>query len=321
MAEIPMTGPSMASVQGKPFGALANLTGAALSLALIVGAGVWGYKILVRDVSGVPVVRAAEGPMRVQPDEPGGQPAAHQGLSVNDVAATGGATPPADRLVLAPAPIELEGEDQSAGVIEAIELEPVSLSQVIEPEAEPIIAPEPLNANDMDSIEALAAQIAAGAEQLADVAPSVVQQASVTVTETTAETARPTHGLKRSLRPLARPQNFERTVQLASLAADNVTVPTIAVRDVDPATIPAGTRLVQFGAYGSEDIAKAEWGKLHARFGDYLKDKDRVIQRATSGGRVFYRLRAMGFVDLSDARRLCSALKAENADCIPVVTR
>jgi hypothetical protein len=29
----------------------------------------------------------------------------------------------------------------------------------------------------------------------------------------------------------------------------------------------------------------------------------------------------MGFEDLSDARRFCSALVARNADCIPVVTR
>jgi len=46
-----------------------------------------------------------------------------------------------------------------------------------------------------------------------------------------------------------------------------------------------------------------------------------VIQRAESGGRIFYRLRAMGFDDLSDARRFCSAFIAENTECIPVVTR
>ncbi len=46
-----------------------------------------------------------------------------------------------------------------------------------------------------------------------------------------------------------------------------------------------------------------------------------MIQKAESGGRTFYRLRAMGFADLSDARRFCSALVAGNADCIPVTTR
>ena len=57
-----------------------------MSLALIVGIGVWGTKLIMRDVSGIPVVRAAEGPMRIQPENPGGLPADHQGLSVNDVA-------------------------------------------------------------------------------------------------------------------------------------------------------------------------------------------------------------------------------------------
>ena len=60
---------------------------------------------------------------------------------------------------------------------------------------------------------------------------------------------------------------------------------------------------------------------MQHRFGDYLNGKDRIVQTAESGGRTFYRLRAHGFADLSDARRFCSALVAEGADCIPVVTR
>ena len=39
---------------------LTNTAGALVSLALIAGIGVWGYKLFVRDVSGIPVVRAAE---------------------------------------------------------------------------------------------------------------------------------------------------------------------------------------------------------------------------------------------------------------------
>ena len=95
-------------------GKLTNLAGALVSLALIIGIGVWGYKLLVRDVSGIPVVRAAEGPMRVQPENPGGDQALNQGLSVNNVAAQGVAAVPADRLVLAPTPLELTLEDAPA---------------------------------------------------------------------------------------------------------------------------------------------------------------------------------------------------------------
>jgi hypothetical protein len=50
---------------------LTNVAGAAVSLALVIGIGVWGYKLLVRDVTGIPVVQAASGEMRVRPENPG----------------------------------------------------------------------------------------------------------------------------------------------------------------------------------------------------------------------------------------------------------
>jgi hypothetical protein len=68
-------------------------------------------------------------------------------------------------------------------------------------------------------------------------------------------------------------------------------------------------------------VARSEWERLTAQLGDLLDGKRRVVQRAESGGRIFYRLRAAGFEDLADARRFCSALQAERAECIPVVTR
>ena len=46
-----------------------------------------------------------------------------------------------------------------------------------------------------------------------------------------------------------------------------------------------------------------------------------MVQKATSGGRTFYRLRAMGFADIADARRFCAVLAAEKAECIPVTLR
>ncbi len=78
------------------------MLGAAASVALIAGLGWWGYDLAMRDARGVPVVRALEGPMRVAPEDPGGEVVDHQGLSVNNVAAVGAAAPPPDRLVLAP---------------------------------------------------------------------------------------------------------------------------------------------------------------------------------------------------------------------------
>ena len=95
---------------------VAQLAGAGVSLALIIGLCVWGYRLMVRDVSGVPVIRAMSEEARLVPEDPGGQLAMHQGHAVNTVTADGSAAAPADRLVLPPGAMELADEDQPMGV-------------------------------------------------------------------------------------------------------------------------------------------------------------------------------------------------------------
>ena len=124
-------------------------------------------------------------------------------------------------------------------------------------------------------------------------------------------------GPSQSRRPQLRPKTAPAKVVPASAPA----AATVETKDMDTSALPSGTRLVQLGAYKSEDLARSEWDKKIVSYGEYLNGKDRIIQKAQSGGRTFYRLRAHGFADLSDARRFCSALVAEGADCIPVVTR
>ena len=309
---------------------LTNLAGAAVSMALIAGVGIWGYKIMVRDVSGVPVVRAAEGPMRIQPDDPGGRQAVNQGLAVNRVAAEGTAAKPADRLILAPKPLELSLEDTPAQQTARSEAAASPDAPEVTPGAE---AGDAALANrdgvQLAAVEALATQLSAGASPIETnedtaVEPAESPQDNAAANEAEAprqaekpeQADKPEKGLHRSLRPQVRPAALSTRQKPAEAAAQSD-----APRDVDPASIPAGTRMAQLGAFESAAIAEQEWTRLSGRFSEYLEDKDRVVQKAQSGGRTFYRLRAMGFADLSDARRFCSALVAENADCIPVVTR
>ncbi|MGB1389583.1 MAG: SPOR domain-containing protein, partial [Paracoccaceae bacterium] len=136
---------------------LVNVAGAVMSMALMAGVGVWGYKLLLRDVTGVPVVRAVEGPMRIAPDDPGGRPADHQGLAVNDVAAQGSAAAPADRLVLAPQPVRLMDEDQ-----------PQTGQAPTEPTviATSLPAPSQTPVQPSDSVTALVDQLTRGVEPL-----------------------------------------------------------------------------------------------------------------------------------------------------------
>lgn len=333
MADMHVTGPAGGTEASGNLASTANWLGAALSLALIVGVGIWGYRLIMRDVSGVPVVRAIEGPMRIAPEDPGGQVARHEGLAVNKVAGTGASAPPPDQIVLAPRPLDLTDEDLPVGQLAELDLpetlseeEEVALASLRqESMAEaPALALTDI-ANAADPIQALADQIAANATPFTELpaAPEsseepeedVEDMAQLTPLEPESIVPASVPGVARSLRPTRRPEGL----QQASLAAPVADVS--AVAELSPDEIPAGTRLVQFGAFDSPEIAREQWTRLQARFSEYLTDKSRVIEEATSGGRVFFRLRAHGFADLSDSRRFCAALVAEGADCIPVVSR
>jgi hypothetical protein len=309
-----------------------NFAGAVVSLALIGGVGVWGYELMVRDVSGIPIVRAAASEMRVRPEDPGGRLAEHQGLAVNEIAARGQASGPVDRVVLAPPAVALAAEDQPviadrhAPVLQPAPLAPAASAFGIEVRATQLSDDTPAEAPAGQSeIDILVAALMAEADPVDDRGEAKVVQASVTApSDATAPTAASfvteapepkiidAAGARLSLRPRLRPSDMRASVQKASFTA------TPQTREVDANAIPSGTRLAQLGAFESPDIARAEWGRMQSRFGDILEGKSRVVQEAQSGGRTFYRLRAMGFVDISDARRFCSAVKAEGVDCIPV---
>ena len=276
------------------FAAWLNWAGAGLSVALIAGLGFWGWQLMQRDVSGVPVVRALEGPMRIAPEDPGGARPEHQGLAVNAIAAEGTAEPPVETIVLAPAPVTLIEEDATPAALEQATAELVPLGPVAPPTGDTpsgIIA-TPANATDM-AVAAALASIEAGDFEVAQeeiVAPP------------------PAGGLARSPLPRARP------LQVTNIAA-------LSSQPDTGAAIPVGTRLVQLGAFESAELAETARAQTEGQFGDYLVGKSKVIQQAETGGLTFYRLRATGFADLADARRFCSVLVAGDANCIPVIQR
>ncbi|AKS46412.1 Sporulation related domain-containing protein [Octadecabacter temperatus] len=334
---------------GIPAGKYVNVAAAAISVALIGGVGIWGYKLLMRDVTGVPVVRALSGEMRVAPENPGGEIANHVGLSVNSVPAIGGAAEPEDRLVLAPSNVSLQAEDMevtptaeavevvateeapqdrlgqaieaSLPIDETLEEETVAATEQVAALATPVDPSTPLTAAD---VLALADQIAAGAAPMTDLAegetaPIEVAVNGVTVNPDLIPDAVP--GVRRSPRPAHRPANRPAVAAVVPAAATTTNVATPVTGEVTTAAIPVGTKLVQLGAFDSADIAATEWVRMTARFPDFFAGKEQVIQQANSGGRTFFRLRATGFSDLSDARRFCAAMSAEGAACIPVVVR
>lgn len=310
-------GGSRAQGAGAPlmsqFGQIVNWAGAFVSLGLVVGMAVWAFQLASRDVSGVPVIRALEGPMRSAPEDPGGTQADHQGLAVNRLAEGAEAADVPDTLVLAPPPVELT----------AVAMRSASLPNAID---NPSPTPEAAARQTQELIDVL---IARGADApLAatdDVAPSAQDSAAVVPPAPLPEiAAAPTRviaatipGVSLSIRPPVRPTTILSSASRAEVAGPLGGV----VRELDEAQLAEGTRLVQLGAFDSPEIAQAEWDRLLVQFPDYFEGRARVIQSASSGGSTFYRLRAHGFEDLAASRRFCAALVARNAPCIPVTVR
>jgi hypothetical protein len=236
-------------VNGLRVGTLAGWAGGIVSLALVLGAGLWTWRLMERETAGVPLIRAEQGPMRVAPDDPGGDRAAHQGLSVSHVAARKGKIVPADRLRLAPRGSDLAAADMPPD-------------------------PDAVAATDLAVAEALGLDTAT-------LIPASAQIAA---------------------RPAPRPATRVMKAEVAARA-------------------PSGGEAIQLGAFPTKERAAAGWVDLVARFPDLLDGTERRLERVERGGRAFWRLRAGGFADLADARRVCAALAAGEAECIPVVRR
>jgi len=279
--------------------------GAIASIALIIGLIYWVFNLGTRDPNDIPIIRAMEGPARTQPENPGGTQANHQGLAVNSVQSEGATEKPAETVVLAPQQQSLADEDvaQNALTPAKPELRPEAEAPT-EPQAQP--APEPETT-----------EVATAPEEPTPTVqdPSLVVESIVVETESTVISSSEFAPLQSPV-PQRRPSNLNTRIEEAVQAqAAEVTEPE------NVSSVPVGTRLVQLGAYDSETIAAIEWDNLISKHGDLLVGKRRLIQSAESGGRTFFRLRAMGFDDVEDSRNLCSALLARGTPCIPVSAR
>ncbi len=280
---------------------MAQIMGAVLSLSLAIGIGIWAYTLIMRDVSGVPVIAASKSPMRIAPEDPGGTSALNQGLSVNVVAEEGRVVDP-DQVKLAPRPVNLMADDLTSKELQAQSNEMVMESDFL--------------TGKLD-MNALADEIVKEATSLETegirLENAQVEDALREAINSQLEVVPAFSGdLMVSLRPRQRPTSIKRLEATNDIAG---------VREIAPEDLPEGTALVQLGAFASETVARTEWVRLSKKFPSVLSDRARVIQRADRGGRTFYRLRADGFIDLNDARRFCAFLVANNSDCIPVTVR
>lgn len=311
-------------------GSFVNFIGALVSVALVGGVGVWSYRLMVRDVSGVPVIRALAGPYRVIPEDPGGLQASYQGLAVNTVAAEGSTAGTAQSIALAPPPVELSAEDRAAAALIASNSQPITAPPAV------LEVPEPTQTADFQSPAPIQAPTPVEREVVI-AAPAPITEPAPTQQLALIPSSRP--GVSRSLVPRRRPGDRVSAPVLAAAAQTQgdatssdaqaeAVLQELVTRlgpartvEIDPASLSPGTRLVQLGAYDSDAEARMAWDTLANRYPAYLQDRGRIIESASAGGRTFYRLRAHGFVDEPEARRFCSVFLADNVDCIPVLIR
>lgn len=303
-------------------GQVTTYVGALVSVSLMVGLVVWGAQLVMRDVSGVPVIRALEGDARTAPDNPGGELTPHAGLAVNSVAA--GQDPnAADAVAIAPAATGLAEEDVTMGELGAVAHEPTDdLADLASETVAPVVAiPDgaemPINEAVTElTPEEVPAEVLSQSEAISN-ALIEAAQANAPAAASSGST------LVRSTRPAPRPR-IVKVVAGSAPAAPAATAPVRAaaesappVRVVEPGALPSGAPLVQIGAFDSDADAQREWARVSAKFGPLFAGKGRVIQTAESGGRTFWRLRVAGFDSSNEARRFCAAMIAEGGVCIP----
>ncbi|SOH92379.1 Sporulation related domain-containing protein [Monaibacterium marinum] len=236
------------------WGRFGRAVAALVSLGLVIGLGLWVWRLGTQDVTQVPVVLAQSGPMRVEPEEPGGTQVPHQGLEVNDVVAGVDAPLLPDEVTLAPAPLEPEGRPPEVEVVEE------------------------------------------GTEEVEE-EPEVVDTGSRLAPTT-------------SVVPRARPTDLS-TVLTAPEPEQPV--------EIEDSAIPQGSHMIQLGAFDSEQVALLQWAGLADSQPDLLAGKQRYIEQTSSGGRILFRLRAVGYSSATETRAACAALTARGLQCIPVV--
>jgi hypothetical protein len=245
-----------------------------------------------------------EGPARIQPDDPGGRTAAHQGLELNNV------------LAGQPAPVP-----RSTSGAETV-VTPVALTDEDAPQGELILAaPErPLDDPALGALDFTPDADAPGLVQPAPdlggapaaspkdlVAELLQSEATADAVEVSPAAAGP--------RPLRRPTDLRVARATAPITTDAAPAAT-GPREVT--SVSSGARLIQLGAFDSEDITRAAWAQMVARNGDLLGGKSLYIERTTSNARVFYRLRVAGFDSTAQTGQICEQLRSRGIDCIPV---
>lgn len=294
-------------------GRLLNYLGAVVSVGVILFIVVWGYKLVMRDVSGVPVIRAIEGEARIAPDDPGGEASRYTGLGVNAVAGGGSAQAP-DQVAIAPAPTGLEADDGAMGDYGVTSADTIAVGDMPVNEAVTEVA----SMSDLGGIDPEGVHETSQEEAFANATQEAMAALNAGVADGPRPRPRPA-SIRAAAVDAAAP-----VVDVPSVAADTVAAPadpvapTVETSAETPVqTAPNSPYMAQIGALDSEANAKSHWSRVAGKFPSQFSGKSLILQNATTGGRKFVRVRVGGFASAAEARAFCGELVAGGVDCIP----
>jgi cell division septation protein DedD len=262
---------------------------AAAVLTLFGGALWWIYGSDSGDVGGeVPVIAAAETPIKEKPVEEGG-------LEVPDQ----------DKLVYGN--IATEGQEGAPKVEQLLPApeEPVTPPQPQAPAA--TAQPSPLGPIDDADTDAA----------LAEAAPPVAPAAGATAAPVTTSTAAAPPAAPAPVAAPTPPSASSTTQQQAAAPAAATPAPAAPAVSAQPAA--GGKWKIQLASVKSEQAARQEWGRMQKTHPDMLGDMKLTVQRADLKDKgVYFRIQAGPLPDRTTAEDVCAELKAAKQPCLVV---
>jgi hypothetical protein len=268
-----------------------------LVLLVLAGGGFAGWLAVGDQFFGgspdtIPVIRAAEGPVKVRPDKPGGIEIKNRDIEVYK--RIGGDAPARTAEKLLPKPeTPLPAPAPEPNASRGAQPEPKAAEKLIaETEAKEQATPaKPPPETAKPSPEKVAA--------LQEPLPPAIK----------GETAAP-------------PPESQKQVLVPALAPTPAPAPAKAPANAAVAANPAAPGdgfSVQLAAVRDETAARGEWRRLRGRHADLLGALSLKVVRADLGAKgIFYRLRAGDIADKGTAITLCQALAKKKVGCLVI---
>lgn len=312
-------------------------------LLMVAGGSAWGWQNYGEGImtlwggtdGGIPLVRAAPGPVKVRPENPGGLRVPDRDKLVYDLiqGKNGGQKvargperllPPPEQPL--PKPGTMTGAKTAAQTESGPQAGAPAMPEKVLPKAKPAKKKPTPKTKPMAKVPTV--KDVATAKRPVPPPPPAAPSKATSPRFSLAKRTPP----KEEDKPPA-PAKQAPTVQTAPTVKPKTPVPESTAAPPAPAStetaratpapgpkpIPRGRAyLVQLAAARSREGAEGEWNRLRARNLDLLGDLRLTVTKADLGPEkgVFYRLRAGPLADEPSARRLCSRLSIRQVGCL-----